>query len=64
VVKARTTPDFRIANPESLRWRASLIQNSKLVENYIRFCRGLAQRHHRGPKSLRIVQAQNVRAAA
>ena len=32
----RAIPDFPIVNPKSPRWRASLIQNSNLVENYLR----------------------------
>jgi hypothetical protein len=33
VIKAQAIPDFPIHNPESQRWRASLIQNVNVVEN-------------------------------
>ena len=33
-IEAHPTPD-PVRNPESPRWRASLIQNSNVVENYV-----------------------------
>ena len=34
-IKARATPDIRVIIPSRRAWRASLIHDSNLVENYL-----------------------------